>query len=71
MPKLSLRQLPNGCIKAGNPHITAKQKLEAALWDIANTLRGKMAADDFLDYIPGFIFYKYLSVKMHRYAMLC
>jgi type I restriction enzyme M protein len=29
------------------------------------TLRGKMDADDFRDYILGFIFYKYLSEKMH------
>ena len=45
-----------------------KQKLERKLWDIANTLRGKMDADEFRDYILGFIFYKYLSEKMHRYA---
>ncbi|MCB9163142.1 MAG: type I restriction-modification system subunit M [Flavobacteriales bacterium] len=48
--------------------MTAKQKLEATLWDIANTLRGKMSADDFRDYILGFIFYKYLSEKMELYA---
>lgn len=48
--------------------MTAKQKLEATLWDIANTLRGKMSADDFRDYILGFIFYKYLSEKMEMYA---
>ncbi len=48
--------------------MTAKQKLEQTLWDIANTLRGKMAADDFRDYILGFIFYKYLSEKMELYA---
>jgi type I restriction enzyme M protein len=40
-----------------------KQKLEQQLWNIA-TLRGKMDADDFRDYILGFIFYKYLSTKM-------
>jgi len=45
-----------------------KQKLEQQLWNIANTLRGKMDADDFRDYILGFIFYKYLSEKMHAYA---
>ncbi|MBT7349837.1 type I restriction-modification system subunit M, partial [candidate division WWE3 bacterium] len=45
-----------------------KQKLEQQLWNIANTLRGKMGADDFRDYILGFIFYKYLSNKMHAYA---
>jgi type I restriction enzyme M protein len=45
-----------------------KQKLEQQLWNIANTLRGKMDADDFRDYILGFIFYKYLSTKMDLYA---
>ena len=48
--------------------MTDKQRLEQKLWDIANTLRGKMGADDFRDYILGFIFYKYLSEKMHTYA---
>ena len=42
--------------------------LHTQLWNIANTLRGKMGADDFRDYILGFIFYKYLSEKMHAYA---
>ena len=45
-----------------------KQQLEQKLWDIANELRGKMGADEFRDYILGFIFYKYLSRKMNLYA---
>lgn len=45
-----------------------KKQLEQQLWNIANTLRGKMDADEFRDYILGFIFYKYLSEKMYRYA---
>ncbi len=45
-----------------------KQQLEQQLWNIANTLRGKMDADDFRDYILGFIFYKYLSTKIELYA---
>lgn len=45
-----------------------KKKLEQQLWAIANTLRGKMGADEFRDYILGFIFYKYLSERMHLYA---
>jgi len=45
-----------------------KQQLEQQLWKIADTLRGKMDADDFRDYILGFIFYKYLSEKMHAHA---
>jgi len=44
------------------------QQLQTQLWNIANTLRGKMDADDFRDYILGFIFYKYLSTKMDLYA---
>ena len=45
-----------------------KRNLEQQLWNIANTLRGKMNADEFRDYILGFIFYKYLSEKMDLYA---
>ncbi len=45
-----------------------KKELQTKLWDIANTLRGKMGADEFRDYILGFIFYKYLSERMHQFA---
>src|SRR6185312_13013559 len=45
-----------------------RRLLEQQLWNIANTLRGKMNADEFRDYILGFIFYKYLSEKMYIYA---
>ena len=45
-----------------------KKQLEIQLWNIANALRGKMDADEFRDYILGFIFYKYLSEKMEDYA---
>lgn len=45
-----------------------KKQLEQQLWNIANTLRGKMNADEFRDYILGFIFYKYLAEKMEIFA---
>lgn len=45
-----------------------KKELQRQLWNIANELRGKMNADEFRDYILGFIFYKYLSEKMELYA---
>jgi len=45
-----------------------KRKLENLLWGIANLLRGKISADDYRDYILGFIFYKYLSEKQYLYA---
>lgn len=45
-----------------------QQELKKQLWNIANTLRGNMSADDFRDYILGLIFYKYLSDKLNRYC---
>ena len=45
-----------------------KRILETQLWGIANLLRGKISADDYRDYILGFIFYKYLSEKQYLYA---
>lgn len=45
-----------------------KKRLEQQLWNIANELRGKMSADEFRDYILGFIFYKYLSEKQYIFA---
>lgn len=45
-----------------------KQRVERQLWNIANELRGKMDADEFRDYILGFIFYKYLSEKQYLFA---
>lgn len=45
-----------------------KKQLQTQLWNIANELRGKMGADEFRDYILGFIFYKYLSEKLELRA---
>ncbi|KQN00587.1 type I restriction-modification system subunit M [Sphingomonas sp. Leaf25] len=45
-----------------------KRLLRDALWKIANDLRGKMDADEFRDYILGFIFFRYLSERMQMYA---
>lgn len=45
-----------------------KKQLQTQLWNIANELRGKMGADEFRDYILGFIFYKYLSEKIELFA---
>ncbi len=45
-----------------------KKKLEAQLWNIADSLRGKMNADEFRDYCLGFIFYKYLSERQYIFA---
>ena len=45
-----------------------KKKLETRLWNIADSLRGKMHADEFRDYCLGFIFYKYLSERLETWA---
>jgi type I restriction enzyme M protein len=45
-----------------------KKQLEAQLWNIADSLRGKMNADEFRDYCLGFIFYKYLSERQYLHA---
>ena len=45
-----------------------RKKLETQLWNIADSLRGKMNADEFRDYCLGFIFYKYLSERQELFA---
>ena len=45
-----------------------KQNLEKQLWSIADLLRGKMNADEYKNYILGFIFYKYLSEIQETFA---
>jgi type I restriction enzyme M protein len=45
-----------------------KAQLEQQLWLIANTLRGKIDANEFRDCITPFIYYKYLSTKIELYA---
>ena len=50
------------------PMTDHKQQLQSQLWNIANVLRGNMGADEFRDYILGFIFFKYLSEKVELWA---
>ncbi|MEP0176919.1 MAG: type I restriction-modification system subunit M [Paraglaciecola sp.] len=38
-----------------------KQQLAAKIWESANQMRSKIEANEYKDYILGFIFYKYLS----------
>ncbi len=45
-----------------------KRLLEKQLWAVADTLRSSMNADEYKNYILGFIFYKYLSEKQEAYA---
>ena len=40
-----------------------KQQLAARIWASANNMRSKIEANEYKDYILGFIFYKFLSDK--------
>lgn len=44
-----------------------KQRLAAKIWESANKMRSKIEANDYKDYILGFIFYKFLSEKEEKY----
>lgn len=45
-----------------------KQQLAAKIWDSANKMRSKIEANEYKDYILGFIFYKYLSEQELKFA---
>ena len=40
-----------------------KQQLASKIWESANSMRGKIGANEYKDFILGFIFYKFLSEK--------
>ena len=44
-----------------------KQALAAKIWESANRMRSKIEANEYKDYILGFIFYKFLSDNEVRY----
>lgn len=46
-----------------------KQQLAAKIWESANRMRSKIEANEYKDYILGFIFYKYLSDKEERWLL--
>lgn len=45
-----------------------KQQLAAKIWESANQMRSKIEANEYKDYILGFIFYKYLSETQLQFA---
>lgn len=44
-----------------------KQQLASKIWESANKMRSKIEANEYKDYILGFIFYKFLSEKEVKY----
>ncbi len=49
--------------------VVNKQQLAAKIWESANQMRSKIEANEYKDYILGFIFYKYLSDKLESFAI--
>lgn len=47
--------------------IMNKQQLASKIWESANKMRSKIEANEYKDYILGFIFYKFLSDKEVKY----
>lgn len=45
-----------------------KQQLAAKIWESANQMRSKIEANEYKDYILGFIFYKYLSDQQVQFV---
>lgn len=46
-----------------------KQELAARIWDSANAMRSKIDANEYKDYILGFIFYKFLSDGQEQFLL--
>ena len=56
------------CYLASDGGLTMnKQQLAAKIWESANKMRSKIEANEYKDYILGFIFYKFLSEKEVKY----
>ena len=46
-----------------------KQELATKIWESANKMRSKIEANEYKDYILGFIFYKYLSYQEEKFML--
>lgn len=47
-----------------------KQQLANKIWESANKMRSKIEANEYKDFILGFIFYKFLSEKEEQFLLL-
>ncbi len=46
-----------------------KQQLANKIWESANKMRSKIEANEYKDFILGFMFYKYLSDKEIQFSL--
>ena len=46
-----------------------KQQHASKIWQSANKMRSKIEANEYKDYILGFIFYKFLSEQEERFLL--
>lgn len=46
-----------------------KQELASRIWESANNMRSKIEANEYKDYILGFIFYKFLSDQVEQFML--
>ena len=46
-----------------------KQELASLIWESANNMRSKIEANEYKDYILGFIFYKFLSDQVEQFML--
>ena len=44
-----------------------KQQLATKIWEAANKMRSKIEANEYKDYILGFIFYLNCNKKLHTF----
>lgn len=60
------------CVRSAEigEEIMNKQQLANKIWESANKMRSKIEANEYKDYILGFIFYKYLSDNEVRFLHL-
>jgi type I restriction enzyme M protein len=47
-----------------NASVTERAELHKTIWKIANDLRGSVDGWDFMTYVLGMLFYRFISKKM-------
>jgi len=61
--------MPNEVVERKNIARMSKEQLASKIWKSANKMRSEIEANEYKDYILGFIFYKYLSDKEYKFLL--